>query len=71
MRVISSNVAAQLPLLIVHLTTVPEPVPAVTPVIVVVGLLALVIAPGPDWIVHTPVPTVAVFAAIVNVFVLH
>ena len=70
-NVMSSKVAGQLPLLIVHRTTVPDPVPAVTPVMVVVGLLAFVIAPGPDWIVHVPTPTAAVFAAIVNVLVLH
>ena len=62
---------AQVPLLMVHLTTVPAPTPAVTPVIVVVGLLALVIEPGPDWIVQVPVPTTAVLAAIVKVLVEH
>jgi len=47
------------------------PSPAVTPVIVVVGELALVMAPGPEIIDHAPVPTTAVFAAIVKVAVLH
>jgi hypothetical protein len=42
----SSNVLAQLPLLIVHLTV--ALVPAGTPVIVVVGELALVIVAVPD-----------------------
>ena len=68
----SSKVAAQLPLEIVHLTIVGVlPSPAVTPVIVVVGELALVIAPGPETIVHVPVPTAAVLPAIVKVEVLH
>ena len=72
MREISSKLAAQLPLVIVHLTTVGVlPSPAVTPVIVVVGELALVIAPGPEMIDHAPVPTAAVLAAIAKVDVLH
>jgi hypothetical protein len=45
--------------------------PAVIPVIVVVGLPALVIVAVPDWTVHSPVPTTGVFAAIVKVLVLH
>ena len=67
----SSKVLAQVPLLMVQRTTVPDPIPAVTPVIVVVGLLALVIEPGPDCIDQAPVPTTAVLAAIVKVLVEH
>src|SRR5210317_937511 len=68
----SSKLSAQLPLLIVHLTTVGTlPSPAVTPVIVVVGLLAFVIAPGPLWMLHNPVPTTAVLPAITNVALPH
>ncbi len=68
-RIISSKVGAQLPLLIVHLNV--AAVPAAMAVTVVVGLVLLVIVAVPDCTVHNPVPTVATFAAIVNVLVLH
>jgi len=62
-------VAAQLPLLIVHRKV--AALPAVIPVIVVVGLVLLVIVAVPLWTLQAPVPTTAVFAAIGNVLVLH
>src|SRR3990172_677339 len=68
----SSKLAAQLPFVIDQRTTVgTEPSPAVPPVIVVVGDVALVIVPGPDWIVQSPVPTTGVLAAMKNVDVAH
>jgi hypothetical protein len=68
----SSKEARQLPLLIVHLTTVGVvPSPAVTPVIVVVGEAGLVITPGPLCMVQRPVPTTAVLAVIAKVLVAH
>src|SRR5258707_1237852 len=66
---ISSKVAAQLPLLIVHLKV--AALPAVIPVMVVVGLVLFVIVAVPLWTLQAPVPTTAVFAAIGNVLVLH
>src|SRR5258707_80594 len=66
---ISSKVARQLPLLIVHLKV--AALPAVIPVMVVVGLVLLVIVAVPLWTLQAPVPTVAMFAAIGNVLVLH
>src|SRR5258707_10386744 len=56
---ISSKVARQLPLLIVHLKV--AALPAVIPVIVVVGLVLFVIVAVPLWTLHAPIPTVAVF----------
>ena len=68
-KIISSKVVTQLPLLIVHLKV--ALVPAVIPVIVVVGLVLLVIVAVPNCTVHKPVPTVAMLPAIVNVLVAH
>jgi hypothetical protein len=65
----SSKLAGQLPLLMVHRKV--AALPAVIPVIVVVGLPALVIVAVPDCTVHSPVPTAGVLAAIVKVLVLH
>ncbi|MBL0153125.1 MAG: hypothetical protein IPP93_06430 [Chitinophagaceae bacterium] len=59
----------KLPFVIVQRRTVV--CPAVTPVTVVVGEDASVIAPSPLVIVHTPVPDTAVLPARVNVLVAH
>ena len=67
MTIISSE-ATQLLFVTVHLKLVVEP--TVTPVMVVVGLFILVIAPGPLRIVQTPVPTEGVLAAIVKLLTL-
>ena len=64
----SEVLGAQLPLLIVQLTTVGVvPSPAVTPVIVVVGEFTFVITPGPLMMLQLPVPTTGMFALIANV----
>src|SRR5262249_43397552 len=65
----SSCVDAQLPLLIVQRTV--ALLPAAIPVTVVVGIDAFVIVAEPSCTLHRPVPTVAVFPAIVNVPLLH
>jgi hypothetical protein len=49
-------------LLIDHVNT---DVPAVSPVIIVAGLLGLAIIPDPEIFTQSPVPTAAVFPAIV------
>jgi hypothetical protein len=52
----------QVPFVIVHMKVL---IPAVKPVIVVMGLFGAVITPDPEIFVHVPVPPpVAVFAAI-------
>ena len=56
-------------MLMVHLNVALAP--TVSPVIVVVGLLAVVIVAVPDTTVHVPVPVVGVLAAIVAVVTLH
>ena len=66
---ISSKLATQLPLLIVQRSV--ALVPAAIPVIVVNGLVALVMVAVPSCTLHSPLPIAAVFAAIVNVDVLH
>ena len=66
-KIISSCVVAQTPLPTVHLKVAV----VVTPVIVVVGELALVITAAPLTMVQVPVPIAAGVAAIVNVLVLH
>ena len=57
------------PFVIVHCNTVL--LPAVTPVTVVVFEVAVVILPGPLTFVHSPVPTLGLLPAKVNVLVLH
>ena len=66
-RLTSSNVLPQTPLLIVQRTTVV----AVTPVIVLVGEDGVVTVPVPLWIVHAPVPGAAALPANVKLLVLH
>ncbi len=65
----SSVEFVQAPLLIVHLSVALAPM--VSPVIVVVGELAVVIVAVPLTMVHAPVPVVGVLAAIVAVVTLH
>ena len=67
--VTSSFVDIQLPLLIVHFKV--ALVPAVKPVTVVIGLVALVIVPLPDCNVHKPVPITAALPPSVAVALLH
>ena len=69
MIVISSVLFVQAPLLIVHLNVALAP--TVKPVIVVVGLLAVVIVAVPDTTLQLPVPVVAVLPAMVAVVTLH
>ena len=69
LRMISSCVLAQGPLVIVHLSVALPP--GAMPVTVVVGELVLVIVAVPEIKIHKPVPGVAAFALIVNVLVLH
>jgi len=59
----------QVPFVIVHIKVA---VPAVSPVIVVLGFNELVITPGPEIFVHLPIPPpVAVFAAIAGTVPTH
>ena len=69
MIVISSVELVQAPLLIVHLNVALAP--TVSPVMVVVGLLAVVMVAVPLTTLQLPLPVVAVFAAIVAVVTLH
>jgi hypothetical protein len=70
----TNNVACvdvQTPLLIVHCNTT-SPVPATTPVMVVLGKFALVIVAVPLTILQVPVvPATAAFPAMVKVLLLH
>jgi len=67
--VISSVLLVQAPLLMVHLKVTLAP--TVSPVIVVVGLLAVVMVAVPLTILQLPVPVVGVLAAIVALVTLH
>ena len=65
----SSKLSGQLPLLIVQRTV--ALLPAAMPVIVVVGLPALVTVAVPLSTLQVPTPTAGVFAAIVNIPLSH
>lgn len=66
---ISSVDEVHVPLLIVHLNVLLDPI--VNPVTALVGLLGVVTTAVPLTVVHAPVPIVAVFAFKVVVVVLH
>src|SRR5690606_33109337 len=70
MSVMSSVSDEHDPFDIVQRNTVPGP-PAVTPVTLVVNELALLIVPGPEILVHVPVPTTGSTAVTVNVLLSH
>src|SRR5688500_5609919 len=67
--VILSVSGAQVLLDTVQVKTVLEP--AVTPVTVVVNELILLIVPGPETLLHTPVPIAGMAAVTVNVLLSH
>lgn len=59
----------QVPFVMVHMKVL---IPAVSPVIVVVGFNEFVITPDPEILVHVPIPPpVAVFAAIIGTLPTH
>lgn len=63
------ELVTHVPLVIVHMNVL---IPAVNPVIVVVGKSELVITPDPEILVHLPMPPpVAVFAAITGTVPTH
>ena len=68
-KIISSVLVLQLPLLTVHLNV--ALVPAVTPVMVVVREVASVIVALPDTTLQLPVPVTGAVAFMIKVLVLH